>query len=345
MEKNILEYKEYKKLLENPLWHLCRSNTENAISNFWAYLIQIAGNTSIILGEKFNKNIDKKDILREKFHTDILLNLEEEPVIIENKVKSLPNNEQLKEYERDIKKKKEYESKEIKKYLITPIQTKNEDPDIQYLTYDDVCKNIKTYVDKASFNEETKEIISKFVGIINSISKIILELENHYQLLGYWEDETSEDIINEMVKDKTYPLIKYANNIFLEDIEDKIFKKIKEKIAISEVGFSNNRPLISFKFKTKSNKDWLQGIQIQNKNFKYFIEGPSADEEDINEEIKQFAQEHTPDVSKFAGNKDLCKYRVKNGVFKYKYVKIEGKNHLEKLLNFFVEKIKNNTRY
>lgn len=49
METNILEYEEYKRLLENPLWHLCRSNTENAISNFWAYLIYYTCRYSVIM--------------------------------------------------------------------------------------------------------------------------------------------------------------------------------------------------------------------------------------------------------------------------------------------------------
>ena len=327
--KNILEYEEYRKLLDNPLWHLCRSNTEN----FWAYLIQTAGNTSIILGEKYNKNIDGKDILREKFHIDILLNLEDEIIIIENKAKSLPNNKQLEEYAKKLKEKKEYKSKEIKKYLITPIQTKNADPDIQYLTYDDICKNINNYVSKANFNNETKIIINKFIEIMTSISKIIIESNKQYQLLGYWKDKTSESIIQQMCDDKIYPLLKYTNTIF---IEDNICKEIKNITNIPEVDFSNARPLISFKF--KSNKGRLEGIQIQNKQFKYFIEGPNSSIS--NEEIKQFAIEHKPYDYNFAGKKEICQYKTKDGIFKYRYVKIESKADLIKLLNFFVEKRK-----
>ncbi len=342
--KNILEYEEYRKLLDNPLWHLCRSNTENAISNFWAYLIQTTGNISVILGKQCPQKIDKQKVFasREKSHTDLLLDLGNKILIIENKTKSLPSDMQVKKYADNLIKKKEYKNKKIKieKYLITPIKTKNNKSNdknkIQYLTYNDVCKNINNYVNKANFNNKTKIIINKFIEIMFSISKIISKLKRDYQLLGYWQDKPSEDIINKMREDKTYSLIKYANNSFLNSFfKDGAFKKIKNDANTLEVDFGKAGPLISFKFKSKKNR--LEGIQIQNKQFKYFIEGPSSISD---KETKQFAQEHKPDDYNFAGKKEICRYKTKEGIFKYRYVKIESKKDLIKLLNFFVKKRK-----
>ena len=60
-----------KPIEENPLWHLCRSNTENAMSNFWAYLVEYVAdnNLAIILGDEYNKTVKK--IEREKNHMDL----------------------------------------------------------------------------------------------------------------------------------------------------------------------------------------------------------------------------------------------------------------------------------
>lgn len=332
--ENILKYQEYEKLLNNPLWHLCRSNTENAISNFWAYLIQATGETSVILGKKYHQKIDKQKVFasREKSHADFLLDLGNKILIIENKTKSLPSDIQVKKYADNLIKKKEYKNKKIEKYIITPVKVKNVDSNrdikIHYLTYLNVCSNIKEYIDK----KNTSKIITSFINMMTSISKIISELQSQYQLLGYWQDKPSEDIINKMREDKTYSLIKYANNSFLED---NIFTEIKNDANKLELDFGKAGPLISFKFKSKKNR--LEGIQIQNKQFKYFIEGPSSISD---KETKQFAQEHKPDDYNFSGKKEICRYKTKEGIFKYRYVKIESKDDLIKLINFFVKKTK-----
>lgn len=333
--KSILESRQYKNLLKNPLWHLCRSNTENAISNFWAYLIQTTGDTSVILGKKCHQRIDKRKVFasREKSHTDFLLDLGNKILIIENKTKSLPSDMQVKKYVDNVIKKKEYKNKKIEKYLITPIKVKNVysngDIEICYLTYFDVCNNIKKYIDK----KNTSKIITAFIDMMTSISKIISELEKHYQLLGYWQNKLSEDIINKMREDKTYSLIKYTNNSFFNSFfNDKDFKGVNT----TEVEYGRAGPLISIKFKSK--KDRLEGIQIQNKQFKYFIEGPNNII--TNEETKHFAKKFKHIDYNFAGREEICQYKTKDGVFKYRYVKIESKKDFTKLLNFFIEKRK-----
>ena len=99
---------ECQEILNNPLWHLCRSNTENAMSNFWAYLMEQNNNDlKIILGEKINKDYGEvKKILREKNRMDLQIVCEKGTVVIENKFKSLADRKQIDKYENKIKRKR-----------------------------------------------------------------------------------------------------------------------------------------------------------------------------------------------------------------------------------------------
>ena len=156
-----------KPIEENPLWHLCRSNTENAMSNFWAYLIEhIADkNLSIILGNElathFNQRIEK--IEREKDHMDLQIYFEGESyprLIIENKFKSLDNEEQIDKYYKKIIEDKHYriDNPNPTFVLITPSGTEEFKRNyLQWRSYKDVYDNINSFFSKGTYSPKKNQ--------------------------------------------------------------------------------------------------------------------------------------------------------------------------------------------
>lgn len=97
------------KLRHNPVFCLSLGNKELFHSNFWAYLLTDFGAPLPAVRAFFGipKSADIK-VLREKKHFDLLIywnvGNEYSCLVIENKVKSLPNAAQLKKYAEDVAK-------------------------------------------------------------------------------------------------------------------------------------------------------------------------------------------------------------------------------------------------
>lgn len=194
-----------KKILDNPLWHLCRSNTENAMSNFWAYLMKKNDyNLKIILGEdeaKKYKDYGKvKEILREKNDMDLQIIFEDGIVVIENKFKSLADQKQIDKYKEKIKKKGKNHF-----YLITPTGEEDfKENHLTWISYKDIHKNIKKHKEHISCD---KEILEKYLDLLDNIVKLDKNTRDNYSLCLFWipDSERIKEYI-ENFKMKSYML-------------------------------------------------------------------------------------------------------------------------------------------
>ena len=92
------------KLNKSPFFAMSKGSMELFHSKLWSWLINRIDKEYVLAFVKdimidFN-NI--KNTEREKKHTDILINYGKKAIVIENKIKSLPDKNQLKKYEESI---------------------------------------------------------------------------------------------------------------------------------------------------------------------------------------------------------------------------------------------------
>lgn len=330
---------ECQEILNNPLWHLCRSNTENAMSNFWAYLMKIHGNNlEIILGKteaKKYKGYGKViEIRREKDHMDLQIIFNNNAiVVIENKFKSLADLKQIDSYKEKIKKKHPINHF----YLITPTQSDGTDKDQQTtsLSYGTVCKNIKNFLKK-----EKNDIFKKYIKLLENIVQIwkkIEEEKNRYKLCLFWKKDPKDDPqtandVEVLVEEKLYALI--TKNL-ASDYQNKLLKR-KSKEIIQETGFSNATPNMSWKVKYQNNK-YSKGVQIQGGQFRLFVMNEDPKGTIDEKELKKWLKELYPNQEPHWDNRaPYCKFKT---WFKYKYFKIDSektlKDNLKKVFNYW----------
>lgn len=332
--KIIEEIPGYKDLLNNPLWHLCRSNTENAMSNFWAYLIEQNGNDpSIILGQ--NKSHWQKkygnliNILREKDHMDLQLQFDNGIIVLENKFKSLADSKQINDYKKKIENKNQAN---YHFFLVTPAGTKDfEAGNLTWLSYKDVKNNIKNKYEKQGSQDQ---IIKKYIELLESIVNLGKAKElKEYSLCQFWEtnDLNKKELISTLIEDKLYAFV--SKNL-ASKYQKKFTQKLPKDIQI-EVGFTRSTPLIGWKKITGTKSE---GIQIQNGQLRYFVMDESYGEISVN------------DLNKWLKNKAIntgispsekyCKFGTS---FKYRYIMPKNEKELkEKLETVFNYWNKNN---
>ena len=316
-----------KKILDNPLWHLCRSNTENAMSNFWAYLMEQNNNDLAIIIGKGNANKHEGNvncILREKNHMDLQVIFENGSiVVIENKFKSLADRKQIDKYENKIK---ELGGDKYHFYLITPTGYEDFTNDkLTWLSYQNVYHNITE--EKNSF-KKGKEIIGKYLELLKDILDLCTTTKGDPELCFFWKeiDNNKKTLIEELKEEKLYAFI--AKNL-ASNYQRELNKELKELEGIveTECGFTCTWPLMSWMKKNK--KGYIEGIQIQNGQFRLFVlsEDKKSDvkKEDLNEWVATLNSEGLVVNSR----KEYNKFGV---CFKYKYFNIGSKEALEENL-------------
>ena len=335
----ILDDESLKNILDNPLWHLCRSNTENAMSNFWAYLMKSHGNNlEIILGEKANEyNGQVKEIRREKDHMDLQIIFDEAIVVIENKFKSLADLKQIDSYKEKIKKK---HSDNHYFYLITPTQSDNTNNNNQggykILSYENVYQNIRNFLQTKG---EDNLILQKYIELLENIVQFwekIKNNENKYNLCLFWKKDREDDPqtandVDTLVEEKLYAFIaKNLANRYQNELIAKEGINISQKI-IQETDFSNSTPNMSWKVKDQ-NDEYSEGVQIQNGQFRLFVmkedKKGKIDEKDLENWIEKLYGNDRPTWDG-RNSKTFCKFGT---WFKYKYFNIGSKEALEENL-------------
>lgn len=356
-----------KPIEENPLWHLCRSNTENAMSNFWAYLIEYIAdkNLSIILGNElatqFNQKI--KEIKREKDHMDLQIYFEGESyprLIIENKFKSLDDEKQINKYYKKIVEDKRYRIENPKPtfVLITPAGTKEFQRNyLQWLSYDDVYKNIKSFFSTGAHHKKN-QIIDEYLNLLHSILHLAEEFKANYDLCLLWKplkktkksDFNIFELVSYLTDNKLYAFI--AKNLTRRYEQENWREKYTNcSIKETEYGFTNGTPLFSWKWEL--NSEYLYGIQVQNGQLRYFIEQKDPNKKivekiegkrqyrlkdtnaitQLNEWLKN--SESTINIEEFLAIKEgdiIPNINQFSGFFIYKYIEVTNQEDLEKRL-------------
>ena len=267
------------------------------------------------------KMIEKVE--REKFNFDLLVLADGDLYVIENKVKSLPDVEQIKKYQETIKKKKETATF-ILISLIPPGEDFLDDlKDVSVVSYDDILKflseiNLANRYHEAMI-EDYRLLISTLLTIKNN-SEISNESAPHAFC------PVDEDVLREL---RLFDVAQKIRASCFARMLDKAliglnlpeYDLLKQK---TEVSLSNSIGLVSIKFgfqNISKNVDLLLGIQIQGNQYRLFVESTNgADVQKIAKSLKEEKLWLNPS-DEYRGRTEILKF---GRIFKYSYSSIKG---------------------
>lgn len=295
------------KLKSNFLFQISLASKELFHSNLLAWILeQKVDNREYVLkffleliGVKVNKSdkISELIILRESFNLDLLIkckiNNKESIIAIENKIKSVPTSEQLKNYD----KLKDVKTASTKRFLLTLLDSEIE-TDWSKITYrNHIIPFLSKLNDIPELNPDLKFVTEKYIRFLDNLDCISnncidnLESRNYDFYTDNYNDlkylrihdlflKYAHSKISDLIKEQIKPLNEKFNKTFSES-----FKDLKNNQIYISSSFSNSTGISDIKICIAEN--FIIGIQLQGKILRYYTE--VVDEEDIEKNIK-FAQ-------------------------------------------------------
>ena len=349
-------------LKESPLFALSLSGKELAHSNMWAWLIEACETegkhpfVEVFIEDFYKEGYEYLKVEREKNNRDLSIwykaNGEKKCAVVENKIKSLPKNEQLEEYERKL-------GKKFGKGILTGIE-KTIEPrkPWKFLSYEKIAESIESTNKKNNFPE--KAIIQQYVEDLQNIITIVTKGDERPDEYTYVAPKEIEDL--------------RFGDVFLKHKACKIQKKMQDRIDNQkgleskwgspevDVSFNNKKATITIIYREKdkgkdsSDKDkeyGRLGVQLEGKQFRVYG-GPSfgnslkKEPEECYEYLKKFAffEDYDPAAEtrtirgKNTGmTKPYCQYRTSNYTHLYQWWTIKDGTSIESLCDMVIEEL------
>ena len=251
------------KIKHSPVYAMSLGSKELFHSNFWWWLMNENKNfVNVFFDNDIIKADSVKKIEREKNHCDITIYTDDGMYVIENKIKSVPMNEQLEKYSK---------YKKFKVGVLTGLQL--EKP-----------KNITASGwEYKPYNDIIAKIRKQLSGIDDNVKRKVAEMycDDFGRLCEIISNKLSADCIEWDFSDaEELEVIRFADaykKLKTEIIRSKLIENIsiKDGDTISngeytfkiETAYSHKEPLISFKFiygyKDRVKNVYSIGIQIQ----------------------------------------------------------------------------------
>lgn len=271
--------KRIESLKKNPLHYMSISSNELFHSNFWYWMFDFDKNIlSFFLNDIVDINIEElKNITREEKKVDLTLHMKSNQVIlIENKFKSSPRKEQLKEYQEKIKQDK---NKIFKKGLITGILKPSflEDEDIKedwcFLSYKQIGEGLLKYLKSVHASTSKYKYIEDYANYVIELYDLLV------LFLSTVKDEliTKDNfVVNELEKIKLGDVLKKLN----ADCFCNYLRNLNNDNHVNiENSFYNKNAVLDCKYVKEIEKDKSieLGIQIQADKYRRFFSVVSKD--------------------------------------------------------------------
>jgi hypothetical protein len=359
---NIKSYKE--QLLKSVMFNLSLSSKELFHSNFLAYLINNDNNVLNYLFNDFVKfNLEENIMVeREKDNFDLLIYDNQNCLIIENKVKSIPNITQLVEYEKKAKSKyKKFDRKFILITIYEPNDLNLDDVENWIiLNYDAVLNGLKRY-SADIFNIYLKEVILDYINFMDSFIKLFKLLEINEEQSIYINQEILEDLNELRIYDLFYKsrferlksdLKKSINNKYGNSyklIESKVWNKLNVNEISSTYGFTRGTGLFEFKvpiYKSRNNHIYIIGVQLQNHSLKLLVQSTDKDRiKEVSESLNNdnlwfdFSILNLKCATSNRQKKEFCSYNSQEGLMLYKYQIVDDVSNV-KIIEIFMDYLK-----
>ncbi|MBK2092928.1 PD-(D/E)XK nuclease family protein [Francisella philomiragia] len=340
-------------LKKSPIFNMSLSSKELFHSNFIAWVLETyPKQMAEFFSEKLKlSNVDEiTEIQREKQNIDISFKLGNTVVLIENKVKSIANIEQLQKYAKLEAKNfgKEYKDIENVKNILLSLKKPTIELDKwEHVSYDTLLDFFKKLKIDDQYHQSLIDDYVRLVQIIkeNIINKIdIKKVQLGDLFVKNEENQDSKDL-------ESLRTIK-MHDIFLKGLYEDFAFEIKKQLCneynveytkepssngnISVYhGFTNSSGLVDIKYRVNDN--FYIGIQIQGNQYRHFVELFDNSKKDVCNLLKSIsdanlwfsfgADIHKDKIYPHESSKK-CKlynqFKGKNSIFKYKYFKIDG---------------------
>ena len=268
-------------LEKSPLFAMSLGSKELFHSNFWAWIIEQEEGRSFI--NVFFKDFDLsefKEVKREDDNRDLVIrNNAGEEYVIENKIKSYPDKEQLLKYK-------------CSQGVITGIKRPPfEVPDKwDFVDYKTIGQELKKLAPKFS-DEHNRRIVDEYSEVVLAIDALIDEsLKEKEGYLSFWPENASKlDRIRMMDVYKKAKADDFA--VQCEDSMKTIKGLIKKEdwdCWISR-SFHNGKATISFEIQKgrKDNYKGMIGVQIEGDQFRLFLGMPENKKMPVDEIFEQ----------------------------------------------------------
>ena len=248
--------------------------------------------------------------------------------MIENKVKSLPNHEQIIGY----KEKMDNKNQDANFVLISLVEPDNEFrskvPFLKIINYEQIHNWLSQLETTDKYLRALLEDYGILISTLLQIKSIASDLKLEHQLSFKKEDEKIlRDIrLFDVAQKIRYSCFAVLCDKRLDELKLKNLSELKEK---TEVALSRSLGLISIKIKFQnpaSARPFLIGIQIQGNQYRFLVE--STDGSDVQALAEELRKECLWLTSRHGTCEDIRKF---GKIFKYTYFLIKEKT-IEDLL-------------
>ena len=351
------------KLSKSPMFQLSLGSKELFHSNFLYWLWKAEPVAFWKIMEQFGIKISDKDSLdvkREWKHFDLSIvhkrkeKIDDVLAVIENKVKSVPREDQLKEYSEIIAAIDKNGCKKILLSLIEPDWDKTEDwVNYTYEKYKDIIKQI---VDSSIVGDTyNRSIIIDYYNMIEALVTFKKEwIQDGFASMLYldiFKSPSVEDCIELRINDVRHKIIYSKMFSELKDKLDKLDIEFKTGVGTTKeifkeghsltIGYGMTRATGLIETKVRINDDYLLGIQVQGNQYRHFIEFSSSSN------VKELEPRKLQGMFDYGNefeihNQKTCSYSnaERKKTFQYVY-RIIGKDEtIENVVNNIVDDVK-----
>lgn len=285
----------FNELKKSPLYNLSMSSLENFHTNFLVWL----GNTypketlnllnSMLFSEKPIELVEGIEFFSQencgkncKF--DLCVKKDRQIILIlENKIKSYPTEEQLKKYNKGIEHNKGNFSNDCKKILLTlfPCNLELEKLNWKSVKYSDFLNENNPFMSNLQIPSYHEELIKDYFNLIKNLDIIITEYDKNithtkYDMYDISKKFKAINFKNIYIKYRTFELMNFIKKYVIEEKRiDTIDIKFSTDFSNSNEGVINiEKKYIIEETKTnnkKDNYDFILSIQIQGSQYRYCL--------------------------------------------------------------------------
>ena len=161
-----------KELKESPLYQMTSSSMENSHSDFWCWMLNKFGTEILSIFTTPYADETIEEVHRELHHFDLYIKTNKRFIILENKMKSFYNIEQIKNYSEKLKKQKEIISPLclIITYFQDDINIK--DTNWKHLTYESIYNKLNSITNQNLYINEYKNVLNNLLIIKNKMNEL-----------------------------------------------------------------------------------------------------------------------------------------------------------------------------
>lgn len=333
------------KLQKSAVFAMSRGSHELFHTNIWAWLIE---KDHAFIEDFFGNKIQGvfKSVKREQGNRDLTIWVDDKgkrkAYVVENKFKALPHENQLKDYEQELKK-----SNEFGGGLLVSLQTPpgSDKWTWDVLTQEELMRRLENRVRNSTmFSDVERQIIVEYAEMTYMLAGVLKRYSD--ELGENWPSEGAEGRLEDAKLGDIFKKMKAAE--FVQFIENQAETKPLREAAVKVDGhalivqssFSNKSGIVDFKIvkqsygeekcKGKLIDEYGIGIQLQGNQYKrvaYVTSAHGVSDEELyrrlsTQEIQWFNDPKFMEQGS-SMKKCFCKYVTKNDIFVYQHIDLK----------------------